>query len=253
MTDFDETLRDSFARLSVPADPAGVARAIQARVDAGDQGTPGPSNPGAGRGIPPWMPWLGLIIVAAIVGGSLGLLGVFGRPEAAPASLPAATVSNSASVCAGGCATLTPVPTATPRPSHSTAGHAKPPAKPPAPIKTVPDTTAPTLGTPTADRGTSADPVCVNQPMDASREKATITVPASDNIRVTAVSITWSGPGTDHGSRAMTKNGSVWKFVYDPVSMTSSGTVSFTMQARDAAGNRSGLRKLDLVQLGCVD
>jgi len=81
MADLDTLLRDSFERLAEHGDPSGVARAIQARVDAG--GGPGPSTgPGGGilGGFRSWIPWVGLALVAGVAGGAAGLGGAFGVP-----------------------------------------------------------------------------------------------------------------------------------------------------------------------------
>jgi hypothetical protein len=81
MADLDTLLRDSFARLAEPGDPAGVAQAIQARVDVG--GGPGPSGGSGGGGFArAWLPWAGLALVAGIAGGAAGLSGFFGAPDA---------------------------------------------------------------------------------------------------------------------------------------------------------------------------
>jgi hypothetical protein len=90
MTELDTLLRESFSRLAVPADPAGVAERIQSRVDAGDLGTP-PPKPGPGG--PPFLAWIGIVLAAGLVGGLLGVLGVFGHP-AASVSLSVLSVSN---------------------------------------------------------------------------------------------------------------------------------------------------------------
>ena len=81
----DELLSGSLKRAAQPGDSAGVADAIRARVASGDAGTPAPSNGsapgfGSGGGVGSWLPWLGLIVVGAIVGGALGLTGVAGHP-----------------------------------------------------------------------------------------------------------------------------------------------------------------------------
>ncbi|MEP6842193.1 MAG: hypothetical protein ABJA11_01645, partial [Pseudolysinimonas sp.] len=71
-----------------PGDSAGVADAIRARMAAGDTGTPasGGSAPGFGSGLG-WIPWVGVIVVLGLVGGTLGATGAFGRPHAlAPVS-----------------------------------------------------------------------------------------------------------------------------------------------------------------------
>ncbi|MHA6693500.1 Ig-like domain-containing protein [Homoserinimonas sp. A520] len=70
-----------------------------------------------------------------------------------------------------------------------------------------------------------------------STESTTIHVTASDNVAVSAVNATWTGP--DSGSAALTKVGSEWRLVYTFPASAPSGTVTFTLTARDAAGNAS--------------
>lgn len=84
MTELDDVLRGSFARIAEPGDPAGVAAAIQSRVDAGDTGTPADSS-GFGGGS--WLPWIGLVVVAGLVGGAVGVTGLVGRPSVEVASV----------------------------------------------------------------------------------------------------------------------------------------------------------------------
>jgi hypothetical protein len=312
MIDIDAVLHESLNRLAVPADPGGVAEAIQARVDSGDPGSPGPSG-GSGGGPGPfgWLPLVGFAVLAIAGGLALGLSGALGHPvsPAAASAISSVTVDRATlSSCPGGpsvafarpgervlaiarsadgsylgirnpdntvdtvwiathevavdsgakpidslpvdsCALPTAKAVAAPRvgkPRHTTA-----PTSPTKPA--TPDKTAPTLGTPSANRGTSSDPVCINEPDDPSREKATITVTASDNRGVTSVAISWLGPGSASGSGTMTRSGSTWHYVYDPVSMTNFGTAKFSLQARDAAGNKSAVKTIDIVQEGCVD
>lgn len=90
MADLDTMLRESLNRLAVPADPAGVAEAIQRRLDAGDPGTPPPKG---GPGIAGILPWIGVALVAGIVGGVLGGFGLFGHPIA-PVSLSVVSVGD---------------------------------------------------------------------------------------------------------------------------------------------------------------
>jgi hypothetical protein len=81
--ELDELLSGSLKRAAQPGDSAGVADAIRARVASGDVGTPAPTQgaaPGFGSGAGGWLPWLGLIVVGAIVGGVLGVTGVAGHP-----------------------------------------------------------------------------------------------------------------------------------------------------------------------------
>ncbi len=77
MDDIDVVLSSSLKRIAMPGDAAGVADAIRARVDAGDTGTPASSS-GFGGGTLSWLPWVGLVVVAGLVGGSLAPLGLLG-------------------------------------------------------------------------------------------------------------------------------------------------------------------------------
>ncbi len=81
MAELDDMLSASLKRVAEPeVTSAGVADAIRSRVAAGDTGTPAASSGFAGGGGPlSWLPWIGLVVVAAVVGGSLGPLGVLGR------------------------------------------------------------------------------------------------------------------------------------------------------------------------------
>lgn len=84
MADFDEfdtVLREAFARAAQPGDPSGVADTIRSRIAGGDTGTPasGPAAPGFGGALS-WLPWIGVIVVAGVVGTTLGVTGVFGNP-----------------------------------------------------------------------------------------------------------------------------------------------------------------------------
>lgn len=78
----DSRLRDALGQAATPGDSAGVADAIRSRVAAGDPGASVASStaPGWGGGVFSWMPWLGLIVVAGLVGGVVGVSGAAGRP-----------------------------------------------------------------------------------------------------------------------------------------------------------------------------
>jgi len=65
-------------------------------------------------------------------------------------------------------------------------------------------------------------------------QTATVFALASDNVGVTGVAISWTGAKS--GSGEMTKVGSEWRFSLTNTPATS-GSVTFTMLARDAAGN----------------
>lgn len=80
MAELDDQLRDAFARAAEPGDPSGVADAIRSRVAAGDTGTPATSSGFAGSPLG-WLPWVGVIVVAGLVGGLVGVTGLAGRPQ----------------------------------------------------------------------------------------------------------------------------------------------------------------------------
>lgn len=78
----DSALREAFTRAAEPGESTGVADAIRSRVAAGDTGTSvaGTSAPGFHNSAWSWLPWVGVVALAGLVGGALGAGGVFGRP-----------------------------------------------------------------------------------------------------------------------------------------------------------------------------
>ncbi|MCC6376402.1 MAG: hypothetical protein IT191_05225 [Microbacteriaceae bacterium] len=98
------------------------------------------------------------------------------------------------------------------------------PSKPSTPNKPK-DTTSPTLGVPTHDPNSFGN-----------SSQNVITVSASDNVAVTKVKISWTGAYT--GSGVMTKSGNNWTYTFVAPG-SSSGNITFTLQAEDAAGNES--------------
>jgi hypothetical protein len=123
------------------------------------------------------------------------------------------------------------------------------PSKPTTPTNptkpTHPDKTAPKTGTPTA--GTPV--VCT--PNGDPPYSDTITVTATDNVGVTSVAISWTGAET--GSGHMTHaGGSKWTYLYKVGTSNNAGTLTFQVQARDAAGNLSSPTKVNVTQGGCV-
>jgi hypothetical protein len=119
------------------------------------------------------------------------------------------------------------------------------PTTPTAPTKpAAPDTTAPTLGTPSA-----GIPIVCNK-AGSPPYTDTISVTAADNVGVTSVAISWSGATS--GSGAMTRSGATWTYVYSAADSTAAGTITFQIQARDAAGNLSAPAKVNITQAGCV-
>ena len=91
----------------------------------------------------------------------------------------------------------------------------------------APDTTAPTLGQPSAN----PNPVFCDSP-------TSITVTASDDRGVDDVMVSWSGYHT--GSTSMTSSGSTWTFGYTPPSANHNQVqrqLNFQLTAYDDAGN----------------
>ncbi|TAL42520.1 MAG: hypothetical protein EPN91_08050 [Salinibacterium sp.] len=275
MTEFDELMSSSLKRVAQPGDPAGVADAIRARVDAGDIGTPAQSSGFGSGGVLPWLPWLGLLVVAGVAGGALGASGVLGGHDA-QSSFAAGSINTGVSAlgCPGGSpvVALEPgqrvlamqrsddsewlavrdpldlsrtvwLPTAVvvidpgqadlnslpiggcPEPTLIKETHAPAAPKPTAKPSTPGDTSVPTI---TSASG-SPNPFYNDQTI-------TIKATAVDNVAVTSVHISWSGAVS--GSGTMTKVGSEWHYQFSTTA-ASFGTVTFTLRAADAAGNKS--------------
>jgi hypothetical protein len=245
-------------------------------VAAGDVGTPAPSGsaPGFGGGLAGWLPWVGAIVVLGLVGGTLGVTGVFGHP------IDTVTVSTTsilmpptvqASSCPGG-----PVIGSVERGSRvvalarsadgaqvqvrnpsdvnqlvwipvgelvSDSGQtavAGLPVGPNCPTVTVAQ--APVVVTPV----TPVTPTKPGKPKDTTAPTegkptavfgnchTTISVTASDNVGVTSVSISWTGTNT--GSGSMTRAGGHWEYVTNGFH---DGNNTFSVTAHDAAGNSS--------------
>jgi hypothetical protein len=217
--DIDALLSNSLKGAAEPANSAGVADAIRARVSAGDSGTPvdGDTAPGWVRPRPRWFwPLIGGIAGFVVVLGLLVTVLVVGLPQA-PAPLPTTTASPTPTV------TQTPTATATPTPTPTPSVSGEPVEEPPPPPR---DTSAPTIVSLTSME-TSA--TCF--PFRASY---TISATATDNVGVTGVPISWTGPAS--GSGQMTYDGSAWRYAFE---ITTAGTYTVTVVAVDAAGNSS--------------
>lgn len=311
MTELDDVLRQSFARIAEPGDPAGVVDSIRSRMAAGDTGTPATTS-GFGAGatagwVVPWLFGGSLLAIAGLVLGTSGLLDPFFSPEptsqtvqlqstvdaldcpsGAPVAqlaagnrvlaiarsddsaylgvrspydtsatvwLPVAVViadSGEAAIdslpvdgCGSATTTLiepTAEPTAEPTPTPTKTANPVQPT-PPAPVA---DTTSPTLGTPTA---TPAATICADDSYAGSYAiSSVITVTAADNVAVTGVSISWMGAAT--GNAEMTGGPGTWSYTFNPPQSTPTGTVTFVLQARDAAGNLSGAKQ---TAVGVID
>lgn len=104
----DSVVRRALGEAAEPADSAGVADAIRARVASGDLGVAATAStaPGwGGLGALGWLPWIGVVVAAGIVGGTLGATGYLGGPtrdEAIESGGIAVTRSVDARSCVGG-------------------------------------------------------------------------------------------------------------------------------------------------------
>ena len=225
MAELDAVLRDAFARAAEPGDPAGVAAAIRARVDAGDTGTPAATSGFGGspwRRLWPYIAGVALVVILAVV---VVLSGVFSPvPAMTAAPVPAQAETASATPTPVVSATPTTAPTATP-----TATEARAPAAP------VADTAAPSLGT--VSSSPSGEIYAADTDAPYCPISSTLSVTASDNVGVAGVRVTWSG--AESGSADLSF-GSVWSFSFNPAQTTPESVVTFTFVARDAAGNTSG-------------
>lgn len=223
MSELDDVLRQSFARVAEPGDPAGVAEALRARMAAGDTGTPAATSGfAAGRG---WFwPFLALAVVLGVLGGALGASGAF-TPDVPAAVAPRETRAQTAQPTASS----TPTPTLTPTLDPVVVA---PTAEPVAPAP-VADTTGPTLGA--ASRSPS-DVSAANSDAPNCDIVSTISVVANDNVGVTGVLISWTGAESGAGQMS---SGASWTFAFNPADATPTGDVTFTLVARDAAGNTS--------------
>jgi hypothetical protein len=151
VAEIDDVLRQSLSRIAPDADPTGVADAIRARVAAGDTGTPASSSGFRVGGIRAWLPFIVLVVVAGLVGGSLGVAGVFGHPTVSIAQAASSTPAPTS--VSGATASGSPTPVSSPTPSATAVAPAAPiaPTKPVAPP--APDNTAPTLAVSAANPG----------------------------------------------------------------------------------------------------
>ena len=231
----DDLMRRALNDAAQPADPTGVADALRARVDDGDRGVTVSSSVAPGWGglaVRAWLPWLGVIVVAAIVGATLGATGVFGgsMTETTDAS-PVVVESRSADPqsCgeepgAGGVCPTSEQLDDSPAPS------ADPSEAPPAP-ETDPDPDP--APAPPSD---TTPPTVQQVSIDSNPCPAVIQVVAADNVGVTQVTLSWSGVAT--GSAAMSLVSGTWRYLYDSENLPE-GTMTFTAIARDAAGNAS--------------
>ena len=229
MSELDDMLRQSFARVAEPGDPAGVADALRARMAAGDTGAPAATSGFASVAdrVLPWLFGATLLTIAGVVVALTGLAG-----GAAVSSAPVTVITQTATATSTKTATPTATPSSSPTPTASPTESAVA-APPPAAAPPV-DSAAPTL---TGASATPSQDICTDDSYAAYYAvTTTIAVSASDNVGVVGVHITWSGAESGAGEMSF---GSPWTFTFNPASSTPSGTVTFTLVSRDAAGNTS--------------
>src|SRR5690554_3743345 len=101
----------------------------------------------------------------------------------------------------------------------------------------APDTTAPTPLQWWADPSTIHCPSNVGPAFPGT---TTIHLLASDNVGVASATVAWSGAAS--GSGSMTASSGEWRFSY--TAPATSGAITFTVTARDAAGNASAPRSV---------
>jgi hypothetical protein len=103
MTELDDALRASFARIAEPGDPAGVVDAMRARMAAGDTGTPAATS-GFGSSAGWVIRWTIGGAVLAIGGLVLGMSGLLPSPFAPQQTAGATVLQSTADVldCPGG-------------------------------------------------------------------------------------------------------------------------------------------------------
>jgi hypothetical protein len=239
-----------------------------------------------GGGVLGWLPWLGLIVLAGIGGGAVGASGVMGAEQreivagytavlddtAPAASCPGGPVIGALSagdrvlavarsedsahlgvrdpndfartlwfdravvVVDEGQADVATLPVeACPVATVTVIEPAPVPTEEPEPVPGPGDTTAPNLGQQYASPKTTL----------YQNESTTIYAFSSDNVATTQVLISWSGVATGSGSM-IDGPGNQWTFPYTKPVGAPIGKVTFTLVARDAAGNQSAPVTVDI-------
>lgn len=268
----DSRLRDAFAKAAEQGDSTGVADAIRSRIAAGDPGTSVAAStaPGWGGGAFSWMPWLGLIVVGALVGGAVGVSGAAGRPAGGTVVDVPVSIGESAPAhsCVDGpvigrIAANTRVLAVQRSDDSLWVGVRDPDA--------LGSTVWVALGDVSLDDGTPAlevlpvggacpqvvvvtptpepppPPVDTTRPViskasatspffSVNQQSTTITATATDNVGVTRVSIQIVRPDGVAANAEMQNAGGTWSYVYTP-GPNSGGLFRFVLTAYDAAGN----------------
>lgn len=242
--------------------------------------------PGWGGGVFSWMPWLGLVVLAGIGGTALGASGVIASEpreivagytavldDSAPAaSCPGGPVigelfagdrvlavarsddsaylgvrdpndfartlwfARSVVVVDAGQADVDSLPVETcPVATVEVIEPAPVPTEEPEPIPGPSDKVPPTLGQQYASPKTTL----------YQGDSTTIYAFSSDNVATTQVLISWSGVANGSGSM-IDGPGNQWTFPYAKPDGAPIGKVTFTLVARDAAGNQSAPVTVDI-------
>ena len=272
-TDIDSVLRESFARIAEPGDPAGVADAIRSRLASGDIGTPAQSSGFGGGGLGPWLLGGAIVVVAALGGGAIGASGLVGTPPAEQIQLTVLAVD--ATTDAYDCPSGSPVSTFTANERTLVVARTEDSAWLavrdsydysrtvwlPASVVSI-DAGQGELGA-IAVGGCAEPVVVVNtpapviEPDDTTRpsltspsakpdtitsvgysgycgaDVSTVSVNAVDNVGVKSVTATWSD-----GSATLNRSGSVWSFIFSHA-VPNDTVFEITLVAKDAAGNVS--------------
>jgi RNA polymerase sigma factor (sigma-70 family) len=150
-------------------------------------------------------------------------------PSLSSTSTPGATTTTEPSVSSGSPTTTTTAArstttTTTTRPTTITTTTTTVAQPPPPPA----DTTPPQLGRPVANPARLVEPPC-------GQSRSTVSVPVTDNVGVTSVTLRWSGKNNKAGSTGMKQqpNGQ-WQAVMGPFA---ADTIVWSVAASDAAGN----------------
>ena len=273
--DIDGVLRDSFARIAEPGDPAGVADAIRSRLAAGDIGAPAQSSGFGGGGLGPWLLGGAIVVVVALGGGAIGASGLVGTPPAEQIQLTVLAVdaTTDAYDCPGGA----PVSTFTANERALVVARSDDSAWLAVrdsydysrtvwlPASVVSIDAGQGVVDAVAVRDCVEPQVVVNTPapvpVDArphitgisqsekiiyqtgsAPDGSVFSVTATDDKSVSSVKATWPATGNvPAGSADLVKSGGVWTFTFGPFSSGSlpDAAVAITFTARDSAGQAS--------------
>ena len=247
------------------------------------------STTAATGGILSWLPWVGVIAVAGIVGGALGFTGVFGHPvdTAIVSSITSpAGEGADASSCPGGAATLhlsggqavfavartddagfigirNPYDTSAtvwvPKGRLTASDFSALPVSgcgtaivAPEPVAEVPVAPATPVEPDSPPPPPPADTTAptIGTPVIANSNcYAKVTVSASDNVGVTSVTISLSGSATASGSMSFV--GGQWQYEYYG-NLFSTMPLTATVVAHDGAGNSSPPASTSKSSMQCI-